>query len=231
MNAADPNITVLELVVQAIGSLREQFVLVGGCSVGLLISDTARPPVRETVDVDMVAQMASIVDYYSTSEQLRLCGFREAPDEQNMCRWKHGNLILDVLPSDEKILGHSTNRWYSIAVSTAQPCALPSGLQIRLITAPLFVATKFDAFHSRGEGDYLRHDMEDIVNLVDGRAELVEEVSHCPGEVKNYLREEFDALTTDDSFLDVLPAHFRGDSTSQVRVEVVIERMRKLAGL
>ena len=231
MNAADPNITVLELVVHAIGSLREELVLVGGCSVGLLISDTARPPVRETIDVDMVAQMTTIADYYSTGEQLKACGFKQAPDEQNMCRWKRGNLILDVLPSNEKILGHSTNRWYPIAVSSAQPCVLPSGLQIRLITAPLFMATKFDAFHNRGEGDYLRHDMEDIVNLVDGRIELIEEVAQCPDLVKGYLREEFDILTTDDSFLDLLPAHFRGDATSQARVEVVIERMRKLAGL
>ncbi|MDP3139584.1 MAG: hypothetical protein Q8N17_25035 [Burkholderiaceae bacterium] len=228
MNSNDPNISVLELVVRALGSLREELVLVGGCSVGLLISDEARPPVRETVDVDMVAQVASVSEYYKTAERLRARGFREAADDENMCRWKNGSLILDVLPSSGTILGHSTNQWYPAAVATAQFAQLPSGQRIRLITAPLFLATKFDAFHGRGGGDYLHHDMEDIVNLVDGRMEILEEIKGSPAEI--FLREEFESLITGDAFLDILPAHFQSDATSQARVEVVLERMRKLAG-
>ena len=231
MNSADPNITVLELVAEAIGSLREELVLVGGCSVGLLISDIARPPVRQTVDVDMVVQAVSLNEYYRTSEQLRALGFNEASDEAIMCRWKRGGLILDVLPSDQSALGHSTNPWYPAAVEFAQTYVLPSGLQIRLITAPLFVATKFEAFLGRGEGNHLHHDMEDIVNLVDGRVELMKEVTASKDDVKEYLREAFDELTTNEAFLDKLPGHFSTDATSQVRVAVVLERMRKLAGL
>lgn len=231
MNPADPNITVLELVAQAIGSLREELVLVGGCSVGLLISDNARPPVRQTVDVDMVVQAVSHNDYYKTSEQLRARGFKEASDQAIMCRWKRGGLILDVLPSNQSALGHSTNPWYPAAVKSARAYILPSGLGIRLITAPLFVATKFEAFYGRGEGNHLHHDMEDIVNLVDGRAELMEEVTASKDDVKTYLREAFDDLITNEAFLDVLPGHFQTDSTSQVRVTVVLERMRRLAGL
>ncbi len=229
MNAQDPNLNVLEMVVHALGPLREELVLVGGCSVGLLISDVARPPVRETVDVDMVAQVISKAEYYQTAARLRGCGFAEASDETNFCRWKLGNLILDVLPSDESVLGHSTNRWYPQAAATAQFALLPSGVKIRLITAPLFVATKFEAFHSRGEENYLSHDMEDIVNVVDGRSELNDEVKGCPAE--SYLRDEFESLITNDSFLDLLPAHFQTDATSQSRVTVVLERMRKLSGL
>lgn len=230
MNVGDPNIRVLELVVHAIGSLREELVLVGGCSVGLLITDTARPPVRETVDVDMVAQVLTLNDYYRTTKRLKECGFKEAPDESNMCRWKKGSLTLDVLPSDERVLKHSTNKWYPAAVEAAEYAQLPSGSRVRVITAPLFVATKFDAFHSRGENDYLRHDMEDIVNIVDGRAELVGEVANCRADAREYLRTEFDDLILDDGFIDLLPAHFRSDATSQARVPVVIDRMRKLAG-
>lgn len=70
--------------------------------------------------------------------------------------------------------------------------------------------------------------MEDIVNLVDGRVEILQEIRGSPAET--FLREEFESLITGDAFLDVLPAHFRSDATSQARVEVVLERMRKLAG-
>jgi hypothetical protein len=230
VNAGDPNIHVLELVVDAIGSLREELVLVGGCSVGLLITDVARPPVRETVDVDMVAQVVTLNDYYKTTGRLKECGFKEAPEESNMCRWKKGRLTLDVLPSDEGVLNHSTNKWYPAAVEVAEYAVLPSGNRVRVITAPLFVATKFDAFHGRGGDDYLHHDMEDIVNIVDGRAELVAEVASCREDAREYLRAEFDDLILEEAFIDLLPAHFRSDATSQARVQVVIERMRKLAG-
>ena len=39
----DPNMLVVELVAAALGALREELVLVGGCSVGLLIT----PPVSD----------------------------------------------------------------------------------------------------------------------------------------------------------------------------------------
>lgn len=226
----DPNIGVLELVVQALGPLRDELVLVGGCSVGLLITDAAHPPVRETKDVDMVAQVVTLNDHYETCERLRKQGFAEAADDDNMCRWRRGALILDVLPSQEGVLGHSTNRWYPDVVATATSMALPRGLVVRILTAPLFVATKFEAFHGRGEGDYLSHDIEDIVNVVDGRPELAGEVAHAPVAVQDYLLDEFERLVTDGAFIDILPAHFRTDSASQRRVAIVFDRMRRLAG-
>ena len=59
----DPNLAVVSLVARALGSLRDEFMLVGGCAVGLMITDQARPPVRPTLDVDLVAEIASITDY------------------------------------------------------------------------------------------------------------------------------------------------------------------------
>jgi len=47
---------------------------------------------------------------------------------------------------------------------------LLSGRIISLIAAPVFIATKLEAFHDRGGGDFLAsHDLEDIVTVVDGR--------------------------------------------------------------
>ena len=59
----------------------------------------------------------------------------------------------------------------------------------------------------------------------------MEEVTASKDDVRKYLRDAFDDLTTNEAFLDVLPGHFPTDATSQVRVGVVLERMRKLAGL
>jgi len=71
---------------------------------------------------------------------------------------------------------------------------LPDGTSIRLITAPYFIATKLEAFHDRGKGDYLSHDMEDIINVIDGRPEITREISEQQGEIATYLKTEFDEL-------------------------------------
>ena len=48
-----------------------------------------------------------------------------------------------------------------------------------MVTAAYFLATKFTAFDSRGKGDYvMSHDREDIVAVLDGRPEIVNEVNH-----------------------------------------------------
>lgn len=232
MSPQDPNVTIVELVAQALGPLREELVLVGGCSVGLLITDRGRPPVRQTIDVDLVAEVASIGAYYQALiPKLRAQGFRECPDEANMCRWKHGDLVLDVMPSHAHVLGHSTNRWYAEVVRSATKLRLPSALEILVVSAPLFVATKLVAFHGRGNGDYMHHDMEDIVNLVDGRIELCGEVDEAPEAAKAFIREEFDALLADESFVDQLPMFFQPDAADQDRVPGLIGKLRRLAGL
>ncbi|MGJ7581507.1 hypothetical protein ACSFA3_15100 [Variovorax sp. RHLX14] len=230
MNSADPNVSIVELVAEALGELRSELVLVGGCSVGLLITDRARPAVRQTIDVDLVAEVLSLGDYYEgLSPRLRACGFVENGD--HMCRWTRGRLIIDVMPSTN-VLGHSVNRWYEITVASAKKHALPSGREILVVSAPLFLATKLEAFHGRGNGDYLGStDMEDIVNVIDGRPELIDEIQSCPSEVKEFLENEFDRLLADASFTDQLSGHLPGDTASQRRVPLIIKRLRQLAGI
>ena len=56
----DPNLSKIELIAAALGPLRDQLVFVGGCAVGLLITDTAAAPVRATFDVDLVARVSAL---------------------------------------------------------------------------------------------------------------------------------------------------------------------------
>lgn len=231
MKQRDPNIFAVQLVAAALGKLREELVLVGGCSVGLLITDKARPEVRQTIDVDLVAEVTSITEYYELSKRLGKCGFIQSADIDHLCRWTKGALILDVMPSDESVLGHSTNRWYPQAVRDAERQVLDSGLEILVISPPLFLATKLEAFYGRAGGDYAHHDMEDIINVIDGRPEIIDEVTAAADDVREFLRSEFDDLLADESFIDEIPGHFRPDSVSQARVPIVIDRLKRLAGL
>lgn len=102
---------------------------------------------------------------------------------------------------------------------------------MRVVAAPVFLATKLEAFADRGEGDYMQQDMEDIINLVAGRPELADEVRQSAPEVREYLRESFDELLADPEFLDKIEWHFGQEENPKRRVEIVIERFRALAGL
>lgn len=221
----DPNLSVVSLVAHALGALRDEFMLVGGCAVGLLITDTARPQVRQTVDVDMVTEVTSVADYYRSLEPLKKTGFSEDHTADHMCRWRKGDLILDVMPSQE-VLGHSVNRWYAEAVKAPQKVVLPSGEAIYVITAPLFIATKLESFNSRGNEDYMHHDMEDILNVVDGRDELLSELAVAPETVREFVREEIDGYLADETFVNQLEWSFPDG-----RAEFVIKRLRALAGI
>lgn len=227
MNPNDPNILAVEVVAAALGTLREKLVFVGGSATGMLITDSARPAVRATNDVDLIAEVASVSSYYELQRHLKDLGFVE--DLEVVCRWRIRDAKVDVMPTNEELLGFS-NRWYGEAVKHASKTTLPRGIEIRLITAPYFIATKLEAFHGRGNGDYgASHDIEDVITLVDGRPALLNEIEACDASLNAYLVDEMDSLLADSEFVDSLGWHFAPDDANQARVEEVTRRLRRIA--
>lgn len=232
MSAANPNLPMLESVVTALGPLSQRFVFVGGCITGLLVTEAAGPPVRATRDVDVIVQVASLGQYHALERQLQQAGLlHDRSPEAPVCRWLAGGALLDVMPTDRAVLGFG-NRWYEEAVRTAFQYILPSGTPILLITAPVFIATKLEAFADRGAGDFLAsHDLEDITTIVDGRPELVDEAAAASPEVRSHLGAQFSALLQTPAFVDALPGHLPGDPASQVRLPLILDRLRQLSTL
>ena len=144
MNAHDPNVAKVELVAQALGELRKQLVFVGGCAVGLMLTDPAAAAPRVTYDVDLVAEIVAVPGYYRLEREFSKRGFvRDVAADAPICRWRFQQLEVDLMPTDPRVLGFA-NRWYLLAVAGAERMSLPSGTPIRLIAAPAFMATKFE---------------------------------------------------------------------------------------
>jgi len=191
--ANDPNVALMDAVAARLGpAIVDEVVFVGGASVGLLVTDPGAPPVRPTQDVDVIVQAVSLADYYRIERALSERGLtRDTRADAPICRWMAGPVPIDVMPTLPDVLGFA-NRWYALALETATKVALPSGTEIRLISAPSLVATKLEAFDGRGRGDYLlSHDLGDVVALVDGRAGLLGECHAAPRELRDYLAERF----------------------------------------
>lgn len=227
---AEQNLAILSHVAAAIGDLRETLVFVGGCATGLLVTDVRAQPIRATIDVDLVTHVVSRAEYRAVEKQFEALGFvHDMSAEAPICRWRSGEIKVDLMPTDESILGFN-NRWYVLAVETAQPLVLPNGLTINLIAAPAFIATKLEAFKGRGNNDYLAsHDMEDIITVVDGRATLLDEVVRSDSTLREYLGTEFSALLSNERFVEALSGHLPPDTGSQQRLPRLRARLRALA--
>jgi predicted nucleotidyltransferase len=233
LNPNDPNVAMLDLVARRLGpQLCNQFAFVGGAVAGLLITDPANPPIRPTEDVDIVVEVLVLADYHRVENALRERGFaQDMRPNAPICRWQVDGVTVDVMPTDEQLLGFA-NRWYPLCVATAEPVALPSGVAVRVIQAPVFIGTKLEAFHGRGAGDYLfSHDLGDILSVVDGRETLLDECKQMPQLLRAYLAEQFTSLLGDRRFLDALPGHLPGDAISQSRLGDLEIKLRQLAGL
>ena len=233
LNPNDPNVVMLEVVARRLGpQLCGQFAFVGGAVAGLLITDPAYPAIRSTEDVGIVAEVLVLSGYQRIEADLQERGFtHDIRADAPICRWRVEGVTVDVMPTLEGILGFS-NRWYPLCVSTAQPLALPSGVEIRVIQAPVFIATKLEAFHGRGRGDYLfSHDLGDILSVVDGRESLLDECRQMPNELQAYLAEQFSALLADRRFRDALPGHLPGDAMSQSRLPELEATLHRIVNL
>lgn len=226
MRRDDPNLPYLRLVAEALGDLCEQVVFVGGAVAGLLVTDPMAEGVRATRDVDAVIEAAR-ANFHRIEEQVAARGFSRDMDSPVICRWIHreSGVLFDLMPVDAGVLGFS-NRWYRYTVNSSERIDLGGGVAIRLASAVAFVAAKLEAFADRGAGDMLAsHDLEDVLNIVDGREELAGELAHAPSLLKQTVGAAFATLLVHPDFTNVLP----GLIAEPERAGIVQERLRGMA--
>ena len=206
---------------------------VGGGTIVLWITDPGAPSPRPTKDIDVVIDATTPRAFHDFQSRLRARGFREDIESGVICRWLFddgSDLILDAMPCAGKLLGFE-NPWQAAAMPHATRRRLPSGAEIRAITPPYLFATKLAAFGGRGRGDHLgSSDLEDIILLADGRAEIVTEVAEASDDVRGYVATEVTKLLSKPRFVDAVFGFLRADAPSQARAEtVVLPRLRAIA--
>jgi len=226
---ANPNFQLLVDAAKLLKPILGELVFVGGCATGLLITDKAAADVRPTYDVDAIAEITSYMGYTEFSKRLKALGFREDTREgAPLCRWRQETTTLDVMPLEGGFLGFRNN-WYGPAMESAQERELEPGLKILLVNPIYFCASKLEAFGDRGKKDYVgSRDLEDVIAVVDGRAELVGEIRAAQSDVRSYLAREITKLCGAREFLDALPGHLPPDAASQERITVVVARLKEI---
>ena len=215
--------------------LAEQVAYLGGAVVPLLVTDPLIMHFRETLDVDLIIELASRTAHAELEETLRDLHFtHDTSPGAPICRWRIEDIRVDIMPIDESILGFS-NRWYPFALETAEPIQIPDGLTVRVISPVAFIATKLEAFRSpsrQNHDDYFAsHDLEDLLTVMDGRVELDDEIATSKSEVRTYLSTGFKRLLDEPDFRDALPVHLEQGPINAERTAMLVERLEQLANL
>lgn len=228
-----PNTDRVRLAASLLGSLTQRVVFLGGAALDLLITDDGAPPSRGTKDVDVIVEVVSLPDFYDLSRQLREAGFQEDMVSGVICRWCHGELVLDVMPTDPELLGFG-NRWYLPALRSALSLNLLADLSIRVIDAPHFLATKLEAFLSPtrdGHGDFLfSRDLSDVIALFDGRPALPDEIQTADDALRTFLGTTLRWCLDQEAFADAISANLPPDHISQSRQDAILQRMQAALG-
>lgn len=225
------NIQMLEVVAKALAEeLCQEVAFVGGCTTALLLTDEfSMEEVRYTDDVDLVVHLTGYTQWQNLVEQLKQKGFKQSPQDGVLCRMRLGELKVDFMPEDAEtanLLG-CNNRWFKDGLASAQWHELPSGCRIRLFSPPYFLGSKLEAYASRGAQNPLgSQDLEDILNLVNGREELADEVASAAPELRAYLNQTMAGLLGNIEFGYLVQDAARGDAE---REQIIWQRLHHIA--
>ena len=158
---------------------------VGGATTALYIDDRCADA-RPTQDVDCAVQVASYAEFAKLEVELRTLGFLHHPGGP-ICRWLWRDTVVDVMPTDEAILGFA-NPWHREGMAHRNATRLPGGTSVHIFSLPYFLASKLAAFEDRGGGDwYESKDLEDVFAVLDGRRNAANELESANGPVRIYL--------------------------------------------
>lgn len=101
------------------------------------------------------------------------------------------------------------------------------GVNIRVVSPLYFLATKLEAFANRGNNDLLEsRDIENILDVVNGRVELTEEIKNAPDNVRKFIADHIGKMLSKRGFTDAIPGHLNPDSS---RISIVMDRLREIS--
>ncbi|HSI07910.1 MAG: hypothetical protein ACAH89_02600, partial [Rariglobus sp.] len=135
-----------------------------------------------------------------------------------------------IMPTDGALLGLNT-AWFVEALATARPHVI-GGVSVPLISPVAFIATKLADFSDRGAGDYLgSHDLEDIITVIDGRADIAGEVAAAEPKLRAFVTTSIGNLVTNSDFQESLSGQLPLDAASQARLPSLRQKLRKIASI
>ena len=219
------NIAVVAEVAEALKDVKDQMVFVGGAVVSLYTDDPAADEIRPTQDIDMTLNIVNLSHWEKVQEQLAALGFHPDPFGHAICSYKYKDIPVDIISTGEGPIG-STNRWFKIGFNNLW-MAKAKEQELKILSAPCFLATKFEAFNDRGSDYRSSHDMEDIIYVLDNRMGIVEEIEKDDPRIANFIKEQLQKIISKGMMQEVLIAHIHPLMLEE-RLPIVEEKIKQI---
>jgi hypothetical protein len=220
------NIGVVAEVAEALRELKNQMVFVGGAVVSLYADDPAADEIRPTGDIDMTINLMNFNSWVHMQERLAELRFFPDPYGHAICSYKYKYIPVDIMPAEDGPLGPS-NKWYKLGFENLwRVKAIDEEIQI--LSAPAYLATKFEAFKNRGNDYRTSHDFEDIIYILDNRITIVSEIDQAHPKIKGFLRKEFAKILKSPYMEEILSAHLHPLVIDE-RYPIVLEKLKKIS--
>lgn len=222
------NIQVVERVATVLGEINNEVIYVGGAIVSLYATDNAADKPRPTKDIDISVQVSSYSQMEVLREKLAAKEIYPASSEKILYRYSYEDILIDFIPYEETPLG-PTNRWLKPGFEIAYPIQV-GNIEIKILPVCMFLATKWEAFKSRGNDPRVSHDFEDIIYIIDNNLNLLDDVSVANKDVLNYLKEMSSEILTHPSRNEIIECHIN-PFTREERTKLIIEKLQKIVEL
>jgi hypothetical protein len=222
------NIGVVAEIAEALGEIKDDIVFVGGAVVSLYTDDPAADEIRPTKDIDMTLQIVNLHHWQLINEKLALLGFNPDPYGQSICSYKYKDIPVDIMATEDGPLGPA-NRWYKLGFENLWT-ARAKQQEIKILSAPCYLATKFEAFKNRGSDYRTSHDIEDIIYIIDNRINIVEDIALENELISSFIKERLNDIVKKGLLKEVLMAHIHPIMSDQ-RIPIVEEKITKILNL
>ncbi|RBP51333.1 hypothetical protein [Arenicella xantha] len=219
------NLGVVAEIANALGELNESVVFVGGAVVSVYADDTAADEVRPTQDVDLTLTLVDI-DQHRLDNRLAELGFHPDLHGHAICSYRYKDIAVDIMAATDTMRG-PTNRWYQVGFESIQKIEVQD-TPIQILPAPCYLATKFEAFNHRGQGDYrTSHDFEDIIYVIDNRTTIVEEIKNSGESIQGFLKSEIQKILSNKYVDEILSAHLHPLIEEQ-RYPLLLDKLKRI---
>ena len=225
------NLKEVEKLATTLGELNDDVIYVGGAVVSLYVTDEGAEQPRPTKDIGISVQISTYLQMDMLREKLAVKKIYPAPTETVMYRYSYEDILIDFIPFEEIPFG-PTNSWLKPCFEKAYPVMIGK-TEIKILPVSLFLATKWEAFKSRGGDPRMSHDFEDIIYIIDNNLNLVNDVISADAKLRSFLKEMSKEILTHSSRNEIIECHIGSVTmdTMEERREIVINKLEKILEL
>lgn len=219
------NIAVVAEIAEALKDIKQEMVFVGGAIISLYTDDPAADEIRPTQDVDMTINILNLGHWEEVQKKLSELGFQPDPFGHAICSYKYNDIPVDIMATEDGPLGPS-NRWYKVGFKNLWNVKVKDQ-EIKILSAPCYLATKFEAFKNRGNDYRTSHDIEDIIYVLDNRIDIVSEITEGEPSILLFIREQLEIIINKRILKEVLVSHIHPLMLDE-RIVIVEEKIEQI---